>query len=479
VAAGRTSDNCNGEENREYSARQTDGEGNVYVTGETESVDFPTTPGVIQEHPGKRHCIEGCTDAFVSKIAPSGSALVYSTYLYGELDDAGDAIAVDGSGNAYVMGTTNSGLFPILHAFQHVDRGLDDAFVVKLNPDATRLVYSSYLGGSRSGSSPSTGSDTGTDIVLDAAGNAYELVARGTEREQAEVLVRRGRRVACPGGDDRPAGRGICWVHAEADGGRHAGAARADLREEGVAARAPEVVTNTAAEVRLEGIRSRRKVERQGVARDELIYWSTPNAAAGELPLLLPADLPVGWYELRLLSPAPGSSLPVPIARSEPIRIDGSIQAPPPPGASCDDGAASACDDGDPCTEDTCVPGVGCVSTPVSSFASVTCTCGRSVPAACASQELPASIGGRRQRVCGLLAAAAGAARRSLSRRSPSPEADGYAPSRRRGPLRLKGRRGSRVCCRPGATRAADITADQRGPSEGRCPAESSHQSSG
>src|SRR5436853_6482987 len=71
------------------------------------------------------------------------------------------------------MGTTNSGLFPILHAFQHVDRGLDDAFVVKLNPDATRLVYSSYLGGSRAGSSPSTGADTGTDIVLDAAGNAY------------------------------------------------------------------------------------------------------------------------------------------------------------------------------------------------------------------------------------------------------------------------------------------------------------------
>jgi len=150
-----------------------DGEGNVYVTGETESVDFPTTPGVIQEHPGKRHCIEGCTDAFVSKIAPSGSALVYSTYLYGEVDDAGNAIAVDGSGNAYVMGTTNSGLFPILHAFQHVDRGLDDAFVVKLNPDATRLVYSSYLGGSRAGSSPSSGFDTGTDIVLDEAGNAY------------------------------------------------------------------------------------------------------------------------------------------------------------------------------------------------------------------------------------------------------------------------------------------------------------------
>src|SRR5204863_5415841 len=57
---------------------------------------------------------------------------------------------------------------------------------------------------------------------------------------------------------------------------------------------------------------------------DLVIGWSTPGAAAGQLPLLLPADLPVGWYELRLLSPAPGSSLPVPIARSEPIWITAS-----------------------------------------------------------------------------------------------------------------------------------------------------------
>ena len=67
---------------------------------------------------------------------------------------------------------------------------------------------------------------------------------------------------------------------------------------------------------------------------DAFIYWPTPNAAAGQLPLLLPADLPAGWYELRLLSPAPGSSLPVPIARSQPIRIDGSIPPPPPPTAA-------------------------------------------------------------------------------------------------------------------------------------------------
>src|SRR5262249_47797827 len=120
--------------------------------------------------------------------------------------------------------------------------------------------------------------------------------------------------------------------------------------------------------------------------------------------------------ELRLVRPAPGSPLPVPIARTQPIRIEGSIQPPPgapssPGAASCDD--ASDCDDGDPCTGDACVAG-GCVSTPAAGFASVTCTCGRGVPAACADQMLPVSIGGRRQRVCDLVADAAGAERRPL-----------------------------------------------------------------
>src|SRR5205823_4365502 len=269
---------------------------------------------------------------------------------------------------------------------------------------------------------------------------------------------------------------------------------------------------------------------------DVVIGWSTPGAAAGQLSLLLPADLPVGSYELRLLSPPPGSSLPVPIARSEPIWITASTTStttttttqptsttttttrsttttttarptttttvrpttttqptttttPPPPTttttrppttttqpttttttarptttttvppttttqpttttttastttttsstahptttststtthapttttlqamALCEIVGASVCDDGDPCTVDSCVPRGGCVSTPASGFASVTCTCGRSVPAACAGQELPASIGGRRQRGCGLFAAAAGTARRPL-----------------------------------------------------------------
>src|SRR5438067_1011993 len=294
-----------------------DGDRNVYVTGETESVDFPTTPGGIQEHPGKRHCIEGCTDAFVSKIAPSGSALVYSTYLYGEVDDAGNAIAVDGSGNAYVMGTTNSGLFPILHAFQHVDRGLADAFVVELNPDATRLVYSSYLGGSRSGSSPSTGSDTGTDIVLDEAGNAY--VAGYTLSFDLPTT---------PDALQPNLGGGVCdyfgrpcgdafLAKISAGGPGVTPAIRLTVNPADAAPGGTIVATwagnptPTASDyLRLFALGS------AGEEFDDVVIgWSTPGAAAGQLSLLLPADLPVGSYELRLLSPAPGSSLPVPIAR--------------------------------------------------------------------------------------------------------------------------------------------------------------------
>ncbi len=398
-----------------------DASGNAYVTGETDSTDFPTTPGVIQEKAGRRHCIDGCTDAFVTKIAPSGSALVYSTYLYGELDDRGNAIAVDGAGNAYVVGQTNSLLFPILDAFQSSKRDLDDAFVVKLNPDATRFVYSSYLGGSRFDRSPGNGYDTGTAIVLDAAGNAY--VAGYTQSKDLPTT---------PDAFQPNLAFGTCDVSDTACGDGFV--AKISAGGPGVTP-AVNLTVDTAAVAPGGTLTATWAGNPTPTANDYLrlftlgsedaefddafIYWPTPAAGAGQLQLLLPADLAAGWYEIRLLSPAPGSSLPVPIARSQPIRIDGSISPPPPPppppppGASCDD--ASACDDGDPCTEDACVAGVGCVSAPVSGFASVTCTCGRSVPAACEDQVLPGSIGGRRQRVCGLLAAAARPVARSRS----------------------------------------------------------------
>jgi hypothetical protein len=394
--------------------------GNAYVAGETDSTDFPTTPGVIQEKAGRRHCIESCSDAFVAKIAPSGSALVYSTYLYGELDDAANAIAVDAAGNAYVVGQTVSLLFPILDAFQSSKRDLDDAFVVKLSPDATRLVYSSYLGGSRFGRSPGNGSDNGTAIVLDAAGNAY--VAGYTQSMDLPTTPDAFQRNLAGGScdvQDTACGDGfVAKIGAGGPGVTPAVNLTVDTSTVAAGGTLTATWAGNSTPTASDYLRLFTLGSEDAEFDDPFIYWPTPNAGSGQLQLLVPADLPAGWYELRLLSPDPGSGLAVPFARSQPIRIAGSIPPPPPPppppGATCDDGAASACDDGDPCTEDACIPGVGCVSTPKSGVSGVICTCERSIPAACVDQVLPASISGRRQRVCSLFATAAGTSRRSL-----------------------------------------------------------------
>src|SRR5437588_748149 len=137
-----------------------DGSGNAYVTGYTVSTDFPTTAGAFQT------TARGNNDAFVAKINPSGSALVYSTYLGGNANDYGYAIAVDGSGNAYVTGSTTSPDFPTTAgAFQTTPSGNNDAFVAKINPSGSALVYSTYLGGNAN--------DYGYGIAVDGSGNAY------------------------------------------------------------------------------------------------------------------------------------------------------------------------------------------------------------------------------------------------------------------------------------------------------------------
>jgi hypothetical protein len=137
-----------------------DGSGNAYVTGYTLSSNFPTTAGAFQTTYGSGQ------DAFVTKLNASGSALVYSTYLGGSGADQGNGIAVDGSGNAYVTGSTNSTGFPTTAgAFQTTYGGGADAFVTKLNAAGSALVYSTYLGGS--------GGDAGNGIAVDGSGNAY------------------------------------------------------------------------------------------------------------------------------------------------------------------------------------------------------------------------------------------------------------------------------------------------------------------
>jgi hypothetical protein len=137
-----------------------DQSGNVYVTGQTTSTDFPTQQG-------EQAASGGGYDAFVAKIDPSGSALVYSTYFGGSGDDWGAGIAVDASGQAHVVGRTKSSNLPTTAgAFQTTyGGGAGDAFVAKFNASGSALIYSTYLGGN--------GYDVATSIALDPTGNAY------------------------------------------------------------------------------------------------------------------------------------------------------------------------------------------------------------------------------------------------------------------------------------------------------------------
>jgi Bacterial Ig-like domain (group 3)/Beta-propeller repeat len=142
-----------------------DSAGNAYVTGLTRSINFPTMNPFQPTYGG------GDSDAFVTKLNPNGSALVYSTYLGGTKQDDGGTIAVDSLGNAYVTGFTDSKDFPTMNPLQSALGGFyGNAFVTKLNPSGSALVYSTYLGGS---SGQNGGYDGGSGVALDSAGSAY------------------------------------------------------------------------------------------------------------------------------------------------------------------------------------------------------------------------------------------------------------------------------------------------------------------
>lgn len=146
-----------------------DASGSAYVTGYA-AINFPTTAGAFQTS------LRGGFDAFVTKLSPDGSSLVYSTILGSSFDDFGFDIALDSAGNAYVTGNTSylapgPGDFPTVNAFQPAyGGGVQDAFVSKVNPAGTALVYSTYLGG---GQIINGTEDWGEGIAVDAAGSAY------------------------------------------------------------------------------------------------------------------------------------------------------------------------------------------------------------------------------------------------------------------------------------------------------------------
>ncbi|MBM3882694.1 MAG: hypothetical protein FJ387_23725 [Verrucomicrobia bacterium] len=130
----------------------------MYLCGWTQSADFPTA-----------HALDASlqdTDAFVVKLKSDGSGFEYATYFGGSSGDFGTGIAVDAAGNAYVTGYTWGGSdFPLVNALQSGHSGGQDAFVAKLSPDGSALLYSTFLGG--------TGSDQGRDVAVDGLGQAH------------------------------------------------------------------------------------------------------------------------------------------------------------------------------------------------------------------------------------------------------------------------------------------------------------------
>lgn len=143
-----------------------DGGGNAYVTGVAGSDNFPTLNPIraSRENFGN--------DAFVTKLGPAGE-IVYSTYLGGNGEDYGEDIAVDASGHAYVVGNTGSSNFHLANPNQLFLRGFNDVFVAKLAPSGSSLVFSTYLGGAQREKFPFDFSQSVLKVALDPAGNSY------------------------------------------------------------------------------------------------------------------------------------------------------------------------------------------------------------------------------------------------------------------------------------------------------------------
>jgi hypothetical protein len=142
-----------------------DAAGNAYVTGYTWSPDFP--PGSTTSYQTGNH---GEYDGFVAKLNSTGTSLLYSSYVGGALSEEPYGVAVDGAGNIYLAGRTESADFPSQFGFQMHLNGSDDAFALKFNADGT-LAWSTFLGGSYN--YPQYFNEGGTAIALDRSGNIY------------------------------------------------------------------------------------------------------------------------------------------------------------------------------------------------------------------------------------------------------------------------------------------------------------------
>ncbi len=146
-----------------------DSAGEAYITGNTESTNFPIVNGY-------QNSLGGATDiGYVAKLNAAGTALVYSTFLGGNGITYGFGIAVDSSGDAYVTGQTTSTNFPTVNAIQSSPPGNNNGFVTKLNATGSALVYSTYLGGNNQ-----NGPDQAVGIALGSSGTAYIVGVTGS-----------------------------------------------------------------------------------------------------------------------------------------------------------------------------------------------------------------------------------------------------------------------------------------------------------
>ncbi len=136
-----------------------DSNGNILISGYTNSSDFPTQNAL-------QSALAGGSDNFISKFAPGSTALLFSTYLGGSSNDESLAMTLDSGGNIYLTGTTESPNYPVTtNAYQSSLLGTANAFITKLAPDASAVLLSTFFGGSQT--------DQASALALDSAGNIY------------------------------------------------------------------------------------------------------------------------------------------------------------------------------------------------------------------------------------------------------------------------------------------------------------------
>jgi hypothetical protein len=157
----------------QVNALAADSSNNLYVAGNTYAYDYPTTPGVYQPACGHTNSANECSTAFVSKIDPTGSAYVWSTFYGGTSanppNESASGVQVDAAGRVYLYGLSNGGDLPQVNPVEPW-YGNNEIFIATLSADATQLLFGTYFGNPTFGGAqpiPSNG------IVLDAAGNIY------------------------------------------------------------------------------------------------------------------------------------------------------------------------------------------------------------------------------------------------------------------------------------------------------------------